>query len=157
LLLVLKNLSVIEVSGLIVLAILTSLVSSLLLLRGKGSLIVLHRAIVLSQLARDNFFDLIDEADSTIDLLLVDAWVLVRLILVIVHQLVEVAQISLERGPGGFHEVLGASNGLTWLCISDLIDLVPQTLDSILCISVVFLKLISAHSLLIVSTSIINS
>ena len=67
------------------------------------------------------------------------------LILVVVHQLVEIGQVCLQSGPRGLHQVLLASYGLARACIDDLIDLVAQTLDAFLGLTIVPLELVSAH------------
>lgn len=140
-----QYLSVFQVAGLVKLIVFSSLVPILVLLGGQSSLIVLNASVLLSELAHHKIFDFVDEGDSTSDLFFVHSRVLVRLILVVVHQLVEVAHVGLEGRPGCLHEVLLAGHGLAGSGVGDLIDLAAQSLDAFLCLPVVSFELVSAH------------
>ena len=148
LLLVLEDLTIVKITSLIILSIFTSLILYLLLLSGESSLIVLHGAIVLRQLPIDDLFDIVDEVNALFDFFFVHTWVLVWLILIIVHELIKVAQVSLKCGPGRLHQVFGTRNRLPRSRVCDFINLVLETLDSLLGIPVVFLKLVGTHSVL---------
>ena len=147
LLLVLKNLAIVKIACLVIFTIFAPFVLDLLLLGCQGRLVALDGSVLLGQLALDDIVDLLDEPNATRDLLLADAGVLVRLVLIIVHQLVKVAQVGLESGPGGLHEVLGAGHGLTGLGVADLFDLIAKPLDTLLGVPIILLKLISTHIL----------
>lgn len=95
LLLVLKDLSIVKITGLLILTVFTTLILSLFLLGSQGGLIAFQSSILLGQLPLDNFVDLLDEADTPRDLFLADARVLVRLVLIVIHELIKVAQIGL--------------------------------------------------------------
>ena len=95
LLLVIKHLPVVKIASLVILAVLAFLIPYFLLLGGKCRLVTLNGSVVLGQLALNDIVDVVDETYAASNLLLADAWVLVRLILVVVHELVEIAQISL--------------------------------------------------------------
>ena len=135
---------VIQITSLVILSILTTLVI-LILSRSKGSLVALDRAIFLGQLTLDQILDVVDQVDAAPDLFLADARVLVGLILVVVHQLVEIGQVCLQSSPRGLHQVLLASYRLARACIDDLIDLIAETLDAFLSFAIVPLELVSAH------------
>ena len=60
LLLVLKDLTVVKISSLVIFIILSTFILDLVLLRGECSLVVFHGTIVLSQLSRYDFFNLVD-------------------------------------------------------------------------------------------------
>ena len=144
--LVKENLLVFHVASLVKLSIFSTLIPVLIgSLGSKSRLVVLDTPVLLGELALHEVFDIIDEVDAAIDFLFVDARVLVRLVLVIVHQLVEVVHVCLKRCPRGLHQVLLTGYRLPGPSIHDLIDLRPQTLNPFLCSPVVFLKLIRAH------------
>lgn len=146
LLLVSKELFVLKVTRLVELPIVSSLVPVLVCGgRGQSSLVVLNAAILLGDLTTNEFFDLVDEVDTSCDFFLVDARVLVRLVLIVVHQLVEVAHVRLQGCPRRLHQVLLTGDGLAGSRVRDLVDLVSQTLDPLLGFSVVPLELICAH------------
>ena len=85
---------IIKITSLIILSIFTSLILYLLLLSSESSLVVLHSAIVLRQLPIDDLFDIVDEVNALFDFFFVHTWVLVWLILIIVHELIKVAQVN---------------------------------------------------------------
>ena len=143
----LQNLAIVKIACLVILTIFAPFVLDLLLLGCQGRLVALDGSILLGQLALYDIVDFLNEANTTRDLLLADTRVLVRLVLVIVHQLVKVAQVGLESGPGGLHEVLGAGHGLAGLGVADLVDLIAKPLDTLLSIPIILLKLISTHIL----------
>lgn len=99
----------------------------------------------MSELASDQVFDFVDEDDAASDFFLVYTGVLVRLILIVIHQLVKVTHVGLQGRPRGLHEVLLAGDGLAGPCIRNLIDLPSESLDALLCLPVVSIELISAH------------
>lgn len=105
-------------------------------------MIVLHRAILFCQLTRYEFLDLIDFLDALSKLLLVYTLILVGLILVVVHQLIKVAQVCLQGGPSCLHEVLLTGYRLPWASIGNLVDLIAKALDSLLGFSIVAVKLV---------------
>ena len=107
LLLVIQYLPVVHITSLVILTVLAALIPNFLLLSSKCSLVTLNSSIVLGQLTLDDIVDIIDETYAASNLLFTDARVLVRLILVVVHELVKVAQISLQSCPGGLHQVFG--------------------------------------------------
>lgn len=78
----------------------------------------------MCQLTRYEFFDLIDFLDSLSKLFLVYTLIFMGLILVVVHQLIKVAQVCLQGGPSCLHEVLLTGNRLPWASIGNLVDLV---------------------------------
>ena len=121
----LQNLTVVEITRLVVLAVFPALILNFILLCGECSLAALHGSVVLSQLALNDIVDLVDEIYAAIYLLLADTGVLVRLILVIVHHLVKVAQVSLQSRPGRLHQVFSASDGLARPRVRNLINLIP--------------------------------
>ena len=102
-LLLLEDLAIVQVTGLIELAVFAAIVLSFVLGSGQTGLVVLQTTVLLSELSSDEFFDLVDESDAALDLFFVDTRVLVGLILVVVHQLVKVAQVGLQSGPSGLH------------------------------------------------------
>ena len=122
--LVLEHLAIVEVTSLIVLAVLSFVVLGCVSCGGQASLIVFKTPVLLSELASDEVLDVVDEGDATSNLFLVDTGILVWLVLIVVHQLVEVAQVSLKGGPSGFHQVLLTGDGLTGAGIRDLVHLI---------------------------------
>ena len=107
LLLVIEYLPVVQIASLVILTVLAALIPNFLLLSCKCSLVTLNGSIVLGQLTLDDIVDIIDETYAASNLLFTDARVLVRLVLVVVHELVKVAQVCLQSCPGGFHQVFG--------------------------------------------------
>ena len=103
LLLVIKYLPVVQIASLVILTVLAALIPNFLLLSSKCSLVTLNGSIVLGQLTLDDIVDIIDETYAASNLLFTDARVLVRLVLVVVHELVKVAQVCLQSCPGGLH------------------------------------------------------
>ena len=103
LLLMIKYLPVVQIASLVILTVLAALIPNFLLLSSKCSLVTLNGSIVLGQLTLDDIVDIIDETYAASNLLFTDARVLVRLVLVIVHELVKVAQVCLQSCPGGLH------------------------------------------------------
>ena len=99
----------------------------------------------MGELATDQVFKVVDEGDAANDLFLGHTRVLVRLILIVVHELFKVAHVGLDRRPGGLHEVLLASHGLAGPRHSDLIHLNSESLNALLRIPITPLELISAH------------
>ena len=69
------------------------------------------------------------------------------LVLIVVHQLVEVGQVCLQCGPRGLHQILLTCHGLTRASIGDLVDLVAEAFNPLIGLAVVALECISAHSL----------
>ena len=102
-----KYLPVVKITSLVIFTIFAALIPDFLLLCSKCSLVTLNSSIVLGQLTLDDIVDIIDETYAASNLLLADTRVLVRLVLVVVHELVEIAQISLQSCPGGLHQVFG--------------------------------------------------
>ena len=93
--LMLKNLSIIQVSSLIIFSIFTASILLFLLLGCQISLIILDRAVFLGELSLNQLLDLWYQTYAALDLLLAHARVLVRFICVVVIELVEVRDVCL--------------------------------------------------------------
>ena len=143
--LMLKNLSIIQVSSLVIFPVFAAGILLFLLLSCQISLIIFDRAVFLGELSLNQLLNLCYQTYAALDLLLAHARVLVRFICVVVIELIKVRDICLKSGPCSFHEVLLTSDRLSWSCISNLINLGAEPLNSILCISVVALEVVSAH------------
>ena len=59
-LLMLKNLTIVQITSLVILVIITTLILNLLLLSSKCCLVAFHSTIVLSQLPSNEFFNLVN-------------------------------------------------------------------------------------------------
>ena len=119
-----KYLPVVKITSLVIFTIFAALIPNFLLLSSKCSLVTLNGSIVLGQLTLNDIVDFIDETYAASNLLLTDARVLVRLVLVVVHELVEIAQISLQSCPGRLHQVFGTRDRLAWLGVCNFSNLI---------------------------------
>ena len=93
-LLELEDLAVVKFSCLLKLTIFSA-TEIFLILCSQRSLCVVQGPIFLGQLSADEFLNIVDKIDTAADLFFAYSLVLMRLILIIVHQLVKVTEICL--------------------------------------------------------------
>ena len=70
-------------------------------------------------------------------------------VLVVVHQLVEVAHVSLEGCPCRLHQVLLTCDRLPWSSVRNFLYLVSESFNALLAFPIVFLELVCTHVVLI--------